>query len=407
MLRHPRLNVTLVAWLLLATLLVTLAPSQTMAAPQSKLFLPSILDNARTSDSSASGNSTGSESPVHIAWFYKPPTNGDLGTVSSSFDTFVLTKNDEDERDAMRAQGAEGPFLQYLRFDAIMDPGSCTAQPWRNQVADRPGDFCSIRTNHPDWFLRDSNGNPIVDVEGSEHFYIMDPGNNGWRMFWLERATESQESLGWDGVFLDNVEASLYKRGQEGQLPAAYPTDASYQAAVEGFLSYLYTSYFDQSNHPLQANIIALEETSVWFTYLEYLDGAMEEGWAVDWSNGYLSQSQWEEHMSRVERTEASGKKAILVSQGNRTNTAREEFAFASYLLVANGNSSFRYSDSSAYHDIWLYDNYETDLGAPLGPRYQQGSVWMRDFQNGTVTVDLSAHSASIQGQAVVMSTGN
>ncbi|HEX8680772.1 MAG TPA: putative glycoside hydrolase, partial [Ardenticatenaceae bacterium] len=166
---------------------------------------------------------TVSGSPVRLAWFYKPPTDGNLQTVQQNFHTFILTKNDEAARDALRAGGVTAPITQYLMAMAIHDPGSCTAQPWRNQVADRPGDFCTISAEHADWFLLDANGNRVVDPYGGERFYMMDPANPGWQAFWMERVRHSQEQLGWTGVFLDNVEASLAKRQKLGQIPARYP----------------------------------------------------------------------------------------------------------------------------------------------------------------------------------------
>mgnify|MGYP001561361660 CR=1 FL=1 len=36
---------------------------------------------------------------VQIAWFYKPPTDGDLAVLAEYFDVFVLTHKDEAARD--------------------------------------------------------------------------------------------------------------------------------------------------------------------------------------------------------------------------------------------------------------------------------------------------------------------
>ena len=209
---------------------------------------------------------------VKLAWFYRPPDTAEgyedagLHSLQQNFETFILTKNDEPLRDQLREQGVDTPFLQYLAFDVIIDPGSCTAQPWRNQAADRPGDFCYISENHPDWFMLDADGNRMYRNLGSGmRSALMDPGHPGWRAFWLERARESQETLGWEGVFLDNVEASLGKREQRNQMPAAYPDDASYQAAVSGFLAYIYTEYFQPEGRPLYGNIIAQRESETWF----------------------------------------------------------------------------------------------------------------------------------------------
>ncbi|MEW6716763.1 MAG: putative glycoside hydrolase [Chloroflexota bacterium] len=330
--------------------------------------------------------------PVRMAWFYKPPENGDLNTLVTHFDTFILTKADEGWRDDLRAMGVQAPFLQYLRFDAIQDPGSCQEQPWRNQVADNPGDFCAISQQHPDWFLLDVNGNRIMSSGG---FVLMDPGNPEWRAFWLGRAQQSQETLGWDGVFLDNVEASMSKHSRREVTLANYPDDASFQAAVEGFLSYIYTSYFRPRGRPLLANIISLREPSVWFRYLQYLDGAMVEAWAVDWSDGYLTPEEWEEQLRLAEETQALGKEIVLVSQGDPNDIQRQQFAFACYLLVTAGRASFRYSLADHHREIWLYPVYDIDFGEPLGWRYPSGDVWKRDFTNGSVTVDPVSHLVS------------
>lgn len=333
-----------------------------------------------------------SNDAVQLAWFYKPPDDGNLAAISQYFDFYILTQNDEATRDMLRAQGVTAPFLQYFRFDAIHDPGSCTESPRGNQVAYMPGDFCTISTQHPDWFLLDESGERIT----SGRNYLMDPGSEGWREFWLKRAMQSQQTKGWDGVFLDNVEASLSKRESRGALPQKYPDDASYQAAVKGFLEYIYTAYFQPQNRPLFANIIALSNADIWFEYLPYLDGAMEEAFAVSWDD-YKSTQSWEADMNRAEQTQALGKRMVLVAQGTRDDTGREQFAYASYLLITNpGTAAFRYTNDEAYGETWLYSNYLLDLGKPLGQRYYKGGAWRRDFANGTVTVYPDDHTATI-----------
>src|SRR5262245_17107997 len=99
-----------------------------------------------------SGEETAAVNPpgvVRLAWFYKPPKNKDLVPLVQNFDDFILTKADEPVRDELRKRGVKAPFLQYLRFDAIEDPGSCTRSPHRNQAAYREGDFCRISSENP------------------------------------------------------------------------------------------------------------------------------------------------------------------------------------------------------------------------------------------------------------------
>lgn len=329
---------------------------------------------------------------VQIAWFYKAPTDGDLAVLAAYFDVFVLTHKDETARDTLRAMGVTAPFLQYFSFDAIRDPGTCTGEPYGNQVAYEVGDFCALREQHPDWFLLDANGQPLVYND----YYLMDPGNLGWRAFFLERVKQIQDRWGWNGVFLDNVEASLYKRQARG-LPAIYPDVASYQEAIAGFVEYLYTSYFQPQRRPLFANVIAIQEyENTYFRYLQYLDGAMEEGFAVDFDDGYLPVEDWEEQMNRFTVTQQLGKRVILVSNGTKADTQRQLFAFASYLLIADGRASFRYANNQSYEEAWAYSDYLLDLGEPLGPRYYDNGVWQRDFAKGSVSVDPQAHTAAI-----------
>ncbi len=331
---------------------------------------------------------------TRLAWFYKPVPDGDAANLANLFDTFILTKLDEDFRDALKSAGVKSPILQYLLFSAIMDTGDCAAQPYRNQVADRPDDFCQISQNHPNWFLLDSHENRIYSE--SKDNAIMDPAQPEWRAFWLERARVSQETLGWEGVFLDNLEASLAKQERLAGGKTLYASDVAYQDAVAGFLESLYTGYFHPQGRPLWANIIEIQDPLVWNRYLQFLDGAMLEDFALGW-HGYLPPSEWEQHLRMAEHTQSRGKQVMLVSQGAKNDLARQQFGFASYLLVANGLASFRYADSDYYDEVWMYDNYKFDLGAPLGPRYQQDGLWQRDFEKATVRVDPLWHTAEIK----------
>lgn len=335
---------------------------------------------------------------IQLVWFYRPPADGNLLRLYDNFDSFVLTKQDTEERDELHSLGVDTAIPQYFRLDAIMDPGGCNKNPWRNQVAYKVGDFCMIEQDHPEWFLLDTYGNRIIEKEdgGNIDYYYMDPGNPEWRSFWLMRARESQEELGWFGVFLDNAEASFGKREKQGQLPAAYPDEASYIDAVEGFLEYLYTSYFRPQGRPLYANIINVRDESVWYRYLQHLDGAMDEAWAVDWWDGYLSTNGWEESLQRAEQSQFYGRKLILVSQGDQRDYERQEFTFASYLLINHGLAYFRYAHHSAYNEPWLFGNYYVALGEPIGVRYKVGNEWHRDFTNGKVIVNPSTHETQI-----------
>lgn len=354
-------------------------------------------------------------SPIQLSWFYKPSTDGTTpSNLAKSFQNFILTRNDEAVRDQLRTAGADAPMLQYVRFDAIHDACNgvcpCTTQPYRNQVAWNAGDFCAIQSQHPDWILRDNNGKAISVMEGSQRYVWMDPASAGWRDYWLTRVKQSQETLGWDGVFLDNVQASIGWYQRNNIQLKNYSDDASFQNAVSGFLNKIYTEYFYPQNRPLQGNIIEMpwaSETTTWLNYLQNLDGAMQEDFAMGWYSGvYLTTAQWLDQLVRMEQSQQLGKRVVLVSQGDQSDQQRQQFAFASYLLITQGNASFRYTNSvTAYDKVWLYANYSTALGAPKGARYLSNSVWRRDFENGYVLADPVNHTGQIIVNGTATST--
>ena len=333
------------------------------------------------------------ENIVQLAWFYKPPADEQIPLLIGRFDFFILTNHDEPEREYIRSLGENGPFYEYLLLAEIQDPGSCTSQPNGNQVAFRRGDFCMISQEHPDWFLLDTRSRRVSNERG---YYYMDPGNEGFRAFWLERARELQQTYQWDGLFLDNAEASLGKYKEMNVRLMQYEDDASLQAAVKGFLSFLKQNYFTPMNRTVYANIVASRDASIWPQYLQYVDGAMLENFAVDWRTA-LSLDEWQEQIEMIQYAQAQGKRMILVAQGGQTDVQRQEFAFSSYLLVADGQTVFRYAHHSAYREIWWYETYQLDLGAPLGPFYKDGNSWKRTFENGLVTVNPVTQTASIR----------
>ena len=60
------------------------------------------------------------------------------------------------------------------------------------------------------------------------------------------------------------------------------------------------------------------------------------------------------------------------------------------------GYSLGPYTNDDNYREQWLYSNYDLELGAPLGARYQDGDAWVRDFANGSVKVNPLTQVATI-----------
>lgn len=332
-------------------------------------------------------------SPARLSWFYKPPrSQSDQQVVVSEFDSFILTRGDEQFMSQVRRTRPGVRILQYFLLSQIIKPGAGEVEQ-RNNAAYLPGDFDRLWSQHPDWFLRDTNGDAIV--EGGK-YYRMDPGNDGWRSFWIERVKAANAR--WDGVFADNLDLSLIGFERKGIELARYPDDASYTDALAGFVGRIHQELSAATGKPFVPNLVhGSRNRDARNKYLDNIDGAMEEAWAVGWRSAYLSPDAWAAHLARVDLLQSRDKIVILVSQGDQSDDARQRFAYASYLLVAGPGVSFRYTHTGSYGQPWLYDTYDIPLGAPLGPRYRlaDGTV-RRDFAAGCVTVNASRRESVI-----------
>ena len=196
--------------------------------------------------------------------------------------------------------------------------------------------------------------------------------------------------------FWINVDGSLGRFDRMHLLLEKYTNDQSYQSAMKTFLQNLYENYFATGGNVLFANIPYLKGSGAWFEYIEYLDGAMLEAFAADWDRGYLNAEEWLAQLEIAEKTQALGKSILLVTQGRKEDTERMQFGLASFLLVNNGQAYFRYSNADDYNELWWYNQYELELGQPIGPKYPDGDFWQRDFENGSVRVNPEKHSAEL-----------
>jgi len=359
----PSISQPLRALFLCGMFLSSLTGCQLFTNPSSKV--PTYLPVVQTPAVSTLQPTHVSETPVipvhpQLAWFYKPPSEDQFPTLLKWYQFYILTKGNEQQRDALIAMGlGDRPVLQYLRFDTIHDPGDCASQPRRNQVAYSPGDFCEISRNHPDWFLLDAAGNRISHLSNGQMYYQMDPGNPGWRNFFLLRVKESQADPAWNGVFLDNVDVSLKRLENRANGLQRYPSDESLRTAVSGFLTYLNENYFDASPKVLYANMVGRRAETDWLTYFPLVDGGMHEGWSIASADHYETPEVWEQHMQVAEQAQEMGKTIILVTQGRQDNLNQQQFTYASYLLIDQGLAFFRYAGSDHYNEIWLYPDYE------------------------------------------------
>jgi hypothetical protein len=327
----------------------------------------------------------------------------------------IFTHGDEAYLREMRGDGFAGPALEYLMANETSGPPNVvnSSSPcgaylfYPNNLAGLNGDFCTAL--HPDEtnFLHNSKGQRLystqtwTDTSGAHTvtIYLMNPVAPAWQAYVASHLPALVSGSPYTGLFLDNLDLAP-TRGQRREVNSdgtvlEYASISDYQASVENSLATYAAALPDGMQ--LWANMTEGQNTpNSWETYLPYLDGVMDEAFATGW-NGLTGPTAWLAQVQRMEQVLDQGKSFVAVAQGSQTNNRIQEFALASYLLAADNAAYFRYADDAHYYQAWWYANYASNLGAPLGMRYQTGSrVWQRDFACGNVTVDPSAGVGTI-----------
>jgi Hypothetical glycosyl hydrolase family 15 len=255
--------------------------------------------------------------------------------------------------------------------------------------------YADAKANHPDWFLRDSNGNPLVfkDYPTSR---VMDVGNTAYQHLGAMRVSSRARAHRFDGVFLDDASASLRWVLADGSAACiTYPTTAKWQAAMYSFLSNV-APQLHRAGLLVVANIGgSIITRGLWQKWNGPLDGAMEESF-TDGGTGPDSSTngRWPPKLAHALWSETNGK----ISLDHAVTGTREgaRYALATMLLAAHGKNLF--SASIGYsREVW-WPEYTTanSLGEPIGAyRVLRNGVYRRDFTNGTVLVNPYARAAS------------
>jgi hypothetical protein len=347
---------------------------------------------------------------AQLGLFWNDPKDGtSVETIAATARIVSVSQGRETYRDSLRAAGYTGKVLQYMLAGEVEGPGpyanssaACNSSytPLHNQVADQRGDFCRYIHPNESWFVHNGAGKRLYATEGTRVKYYMNLASPGWRAFARARMVADLQSLGYDGIFLDNVDLSRFRvtsrvNNADGTV-RELPSDAAYREAWVGYLQVL--SGAIRPGKQLWGNLTAdLFDGTNWNAYMQHLDGAMSEGFATGYSASGLSVSRWTNMMQQAETAMAAGKGVLAVAQGEKADNARQTFGLASLLLVSDTtNGYFRYAKAGHYDQWWLYNNYDISLGAPRGPRYQVGAVWKRDFACGTVTADPHLRTGTI-----------
>jgi Hypothetical glycosyl hydrolase family 15 len=243
--------------------------------------------------------------------------------------------------------------------------------------------YCWAQANHPEWFLHNTSGGLLQETNYPTQ-YEMDYGNVAYQQQWAQNVVQDLTSHSWDGVLIDNALATYNAYG----ISPRYPNDLATQTATTVMLSVIGPAIKTAGKLEVANVGYDTKYPSIWAAWLPYLTGLMDE---YTWSWGTSvdqSVSDWNIFENEVKSCAAAHDLCWFRVGAYQSQPATTvDFAVASYLLYADGSSVLGPGDM-----LWSnYPELYTNLGAALGGAYINGNGnWQRDFQGGSVIVNLS-----------------
>ncbi|HEX3239259.1 MAG TPA: putative glycoside hydrolase [Solirubrobacterales bacterium] len=250
------------------------------------------------------------------------------------------------------------------------------------------------------WFLKNGSGQRFTS-EGFGWLWAMDIGNADYQRAWADNVIAEMNSEGWDGVFLDDSNATMKYHYPVAEV-AKYPSDATYSAAMGSALAYIGPKIRAAGKLAVPNFAAWVEAPTVYNSWLQYVDGALDEmfcKWGRGDGEGYRREPEWNLQLKEAKFAAAQGKDFIAYTQGAPGETQAARFGYATVLLASNGNASYAFTPEYATEN-WMPE-YEYALGAPLAAESRDSNgVHRRAFANGLVLVNptSSIQSADFEG---------
>ena len=268
--------------------------------------------------------------------------------------------------------------------------------------------YAQLVQAHPDWILRDGQGNPLYINSGcggascpQYAANLSDP--NGFRAWWIQEVRLClNQNPPYKGVFIDDVNLDI-SRISDGNGNQVTPVDPNTGQPMtdEAWKSY-FADFLQQARAALPH--VEIVHNSIWF--LDWSDSNIQrEIQAADWinlergvndpgltgGNGYWSLYRL---LSFIDYVHKNGKKVILDGEApfSDSDPARE-YSAAFYLLISTGADLVGDSSQSPSH--W-WSGFDTDLGKAVAGAYVWQNLWRRDFTGGMALVNPPGSNAVV-----------
>lgn len=250
-----------------------------------------------------------------------------------------------------------------------------------------------LPSRHPDWVLRDADGNrlfiPYGCSGGSCPQYAGDFGNPDFRRHWIEelRATLAE---GYLGVMVDDV--NMLWRVGDGNGDSVRPIDprtgremtlADWRRYLAEFMEEIRAAFPDKE----------IAHNAIWYAdrddpfvqrqtraadYIVIERGATDRG-----IRGGGGRYGYETLLSFIDGVHAMGGSVVLADDDSDTD-AEWNYELATYLLIKSRDDMLSADgDRSRMNPDNFWEGYLIEMGRPLGRRYKAEGLFRRDYECG------------------------
>jgi len=301
---------------------------------------------------------------------------------------------DVDNVSAFRSANPKMFITYYIPFNR--DGGTFTDQNANHDL----GYWKSV---HPDWILYkcDRVTPAYVDGEPNIPFDYTNPDVLSWQ---VQTYAQPASMSGYDGIDADNLNlenlsgaCGSYKNGVWVQ---RYTGQVDDQQWITDTIAWL--SRMQQALHSLPHPLALIPNLSLApltpddpqvQQLLQHIDGVLDEGGFTLYSQGYLTDEKWVQHVKFIQTVQAMHKPFYIVNQfpPPSVTTNDIQWALSSYLMSKENLSAVFISSRQAYGADTRYDEYNAPIGKPINEMYLDQHVYWRDYSNGRVVVNPSA----------------
>jgi len=255
----------------------------------------------------------------------------------------------------------------------------------------------SILQSHPEWILHDAAGRmvyvPYDCKNGSCARYAGDVSNEGFRRWWIGEARRVLARGHYRGLWLDDVNMEF--RVGDGSGKEIAPIDPTTRRPMTWDAWRSYIAAFTEEIRAAFPDV-EIDQNPIWFAgpqpardrdssiqrQIKSADNInIERGVATDQGlTGGTGEFSLHTLFDYIDRVHALGP-GVTIEEYD-LDDAKREYALAAYFLISTGRD--RIGDGNTFPNSW-WRGYETELGAPLGPRTYRNGVYSRSFARGMV----------------------